>query len=207
MNIIKGIGSTINDITGTTSAQKANYQQSLALQKQNQQWQTEMANSAHQREVQDLEKAGLNPVLSAGGGGADTGSPGGGTVGGTSGGDPISMIGNVIAAINNIKNTNANTAKTEADIQNQTDLTKAQVNKLLKEAGYTEKQIEYYNKHGVFPGATITKKRGATALGIIGANTSETIPIGAQQEEIEPTTISGKKIAKFLEDRIKTWRK
>lgn len=40
----------------------------------NRDWQTEMSNSAHQRQVADLIKAGLNPVLSAGGQGAVTGS-------------------------------------------------------------------------------------------------------------------------------------
>lgn len=39
-------------------------------------WQTEMANTAHQREVDDLRAAGLNPILSAtGGNGADTPAP------------------------------------------------------------------------------------------------------------------------------------
>lgn len=50
----------------------------------NRDWQTKMSNTAHQREVADLVKAGLNPVLSANGG-AYTGSGASASVGSSNG--------------------------------------------------------------------------------------------------------------------------
>ena len=47
----------------------ANWENAKAVEKQNS-WSEEMANTAHFREVQDLKRAGLNPILSAGGKGA-----------------------------------------------------------------------------------------------------------------------------------------
>lgn len=49
--------------------------------KQNRDWQEKMSNTAHQREVKDLRKAGLNPILSATRGGASTPSGNVATVG------------------------------------------------------------------------------------------------------------------------------
>lgn len=59
--LLEGIGSVISSAVGAFSAGG------------NRSWQQMMSNTAHQREVEDLRKAGLNPILSAtGGNGAST---------------------------------------------------------------------------------------------------------------------------------------
>lgn len=61
-------GKTTRDVLSTLQNQSYN---SAEAQK-NRDWQEYMSNSAHQREVEDLKKAGLNTWNSAGGGGAST---------------------------------------------------------------------------------------------------------------------------------------
>lgn len=79
-------------------------------------WEKERAKNAHQWEVQDLQAAGLNPVLSAGGSGAVTGSisP---QMPDTSGYSQAgAKLANLIPTITAIQNQQTNTAKQKAEI-------------------------------------------------------------------------------------------
>lgn len=71
------LGSGISGSMNTDSANQASWDAQMAAQS----YQTEMSNTSHQREVKDLQAAGLNPVLSGtGGAGASTPSASGAPV-------------------------------------------------------------------------------------------------------------------------------
>ncbi len=128
MGLFKSIGSMLNNITGATSAAQLNNR-----------YQKEFAQNAHQYETEDLEKAGLNRILSVNGGGAS--ASGGGTSG----------IGNM--GITDIANSAAGIAKIIKDIELQDN---------TKELQDSQKQLNEVNAtNAAAEGGWINKKAEA----------------------------------------------
>ena len=124
-------------LTGLGTAAINNYYNKELMREQNKfneeqaqiqrDYETEMSNTAYQRAYEDMKKAGLNPNLAGGQGGASTPASSAATSAGVA---PFDLAGAM--------NANANAALTQSQIENM----RADTDLKYKTAGKTEKEIE-----------------------------------------------------------------
>lgn len=131
-------GNAIDSVFNKAAADQ-NYEYERRLQKHDQEFQKEMRATAYQTTVEDMQKAGINPAVALSNGASQS-------QGGSSSHGSVSMQG---ASGSNVAETAMNLKSAQAQIDNQTALTSAdvanknaQTMKTLTEAGYTEEKIK-----------------------------------------------------------------
>lgn len=171
---IAGAGlSLLGNLAGTG----INYKTAKKLMEMQMEWQTHMAQNAHQYEVKDLQAAGLNPILSAGGEGA--------AYSGISGTVSESQMGQqAVALANTIRNTMADTALKEEQTQNTANdsIVKEETAKLIGQQVLTQKTQAELN-------AAQTQLATAEAMLTSGRNTREQNKMAYEIKNLASQTI------------------
>lgn len=103
-----GLGGLINSITGASNSARQQNQYAVAMSNMNFEQQKYFAQNAHQMEMNDLSKAGLNPALTASGGGGASASGGSAPTGPGLGQGGLGTLGVLADVYNNTRATSAN---------------------------------------------------------------------------------------------------
>jgi len=202
MGLLSSVGGILNDITGATSAGAQSQKYALQSASINNKYQKEFARNAHQWEVEDLQKAGLNPLLSAGGSG--TSASGGGVASATetsAGMSPMDLLTAGVGTVNAIhtgKQIQAQTDQTDA----QTLYTKAQTQMTLLEFAIKQKMapdiIQKMKKDLELTGQQIKKLQTGMSGNVFGTDTGEKI-IKEGKKSIENI---GTKLGNYLSEKV-----
>lgn len=134
------VGSGLNLLVNPMLQQDANRRNQMEGRRM-WEWQGNMANTAHQREVRDLQAAGLNPILSAGGNGASSPSPGTASITAPQiDSTPILNVASLLQNQQRIDIDKANSAAGIAKSLSETELNKAK--KVLTQKGIIRSNAE-----------------------------------------------------------------
>lgn len=178
------VGNILNGITGATSAGKTNQKyakelaainQKYALESMKKQFEYERsaALNAHQWEMADYDKAGLNPILSAGGSGASadvglnagSGSPGSMQAGGAMAADLVNSLTSAGKMSSEVKLANAQTIKTIEESKWIPEKTKAEIANLYAQTYLNNEQAATeIHKRNLIDLQGLTEKEKAKAL-------------------------------------------
>lgn len=180
------VGTTLNGLTGATNSAKTNQRYALQSMKVQNAYEKEAAQNAHQWEIADLEKAGLNPILSSGGSGAqaDTGLSAGS--GQSSGIDIMTSAGNLAKTIAELPNFK----KTGEQIEAETTLNTAKADEIIAGLPFVPQKIksEIIKNHAEAQehSAKAISEKG-TLQNMIGKNGSDVITALADKIKDKPT--------------------
>lgn len=201
MGLFSKIGDIFNDITGATSAAAQSQKYAKEMAEINNKYQKEFAQNAHQWEVEDMKKAGINPILTATGGSGASASGGGGSAASMSpsGINPVDAIIGTINGVQSARQVSTQIRNTDADTLNKNIDSQIKYVQYLVDSGSSQykidqakQELENMRKTGKILDSQerkvkteivdkiedIKKKRSGKITDYIGTNPGETIKNG-----------------------------